>query len=380
MTPQDAATTLGATADARTAELDEQRRIPEDIDLAARTSGLYRSLVPEDMGGTGLGPLQWFHDGVELARHEPSLGWVVTQGAAELGWIAAGADEVWAKQLLADPAGASASTVAGMGTLVLGEEPTFEGRWTFNTGVHGATWVGGLAVVDGAVTAEGLPVLRWGWVPAERATIVDDWDPSGLRGTGSCTTVIEQQRIEPEWTFSPFETTEHDRGPFRVLVGNGLWPIGTSAAATQLGAACRAIDEARAIVETKAPPPTFQPLARNASVQRALIRAEGLWRASLASVEHELGAMWDEALADGSLSRDRRVALFAANLTASEQAQRIVTSMCEVTGTASVSRRHPLARARRDVEALAGHVSISGASIELAAQVSLGLLDSDIRV
>jgi alkylation response protein AidB-like acyl-CoA dehydrogenase len=380
MTPHDAATTLGSLADERTSELDDRRRIPEDIDRAARISGLYRSLVPEDMGGTGFGPLQWFHDGVELARHEPSLGWVVTQGAAELGWIAAGADPTWAKEVLSDPLGASASTVAGMGTLSLGDEPTFEGRWGFNTGVHGATWVGGLAIVDGAVTADGLPVLRWGWVPAERATILDDWDPSGLRGTGSSSIVIERQPIRPEWTFSPFDPTEHDRGPFRVLVGNGLWPIGTSAAATQLGAARRAIDEARAIVETKAPPPTFQPLALNASVQRALIRAEGLWRACHASVENELGAMWDEATRNGELARERRVALFAANVTASEQAQRIVASMCEITGTASVARSHPLARARRDIEALAGHVSVSGVSIELAAQVSLGLIESDIRV
>jgi indole-3-acetate monooxygenase len=377
----DVATALGITVDERADELDTLCRLPDDLYRAALESGLFRTLVPADMGGSGGDPIDWFHAGVELARHDPSLGWVVNQGAAELGWIAAGADPTWAKEVLSDPLGASASTVAGMGELVLDDPtPTLAGRWGFDTGARGATWIGGLAIVAGRSTPDGQPVLRWGWVPAERATILDDWDPSGLRGTGSSSIVIERQPVRPEWTFSPFEPTDHDRGPHRVLVGNGLWPIGTSAAATQLGAARRAIDEARAIVATKAPPPTYQTLAHNAAVQRALVRAEGLWSACHASVEHELGAMWDEAVAEGALTRERRVALFAANLTASEQAQQIVTSMCEITGTASVARMHPLARVRRDVEALAGHVSVSGVSIELAAQVSLGLIDSDIRV
>lgn len=378
---QRVATALGLAADERSAELDSLCRLPDDLYREALRSGLFRTLVPPDMGGTGDDPLAWFQAGVELARHEPSLGWVVTQGAAELGWIAAGADPTWAKEVLADPLGASASTVAGTGVLVLdGDDLTLEGRWGFDTGAHGATWIGGLAVVADQATEDGLPVLRWGWVPADRAQILDDWDPSGLRGTGSNSIVIERQPIRPEWTFSPFDVTDLDRGPHRVLVGNGLWPIATAAAATQLGAARRAIDEARAIVERKAPPPTFEPLARNAAVQRALVRAEGLWRSSSASVEHELGAMWDEAVRCGELSRDQRVHLFAANLTAAEHAERIVASMCEITGTASVARPHPLARARRDVEALAGHVSISGATIELAAQMSLGLIDADIRV
>ena len=109
------ATRLGAETDQRWTELDVGCRLPSDLYRAALVARLFRTLVPADMGGTGCSPVEWFEIGLELARHDPSLGWVVTQGAAELGWIAAGGDPDWATEVLSDPLGASASSVAGVG-------------------------------------------------------------------------------------------------------------------------------------------------------------------------------------------------------------------------------------------------------------------------
>lgn len=375
------ATDLGTQADARWTELDGHCRLPMDLYEAALAARLFRTLVPMDMGGTGGTPVDWFRLGVELATHEPSLGWVITQGAAELGWIAAGADPDWATEVLRDPLGSSASTIAGFGELTLdGPTASLRGRWSFNSGVHGATWIGGLSLVKGGSSPDGALEVRFGWVPAERAEIVEDWDPTGMRGTGSHSVIIAEQAIDPAWTFSPFDPTANDRGPHRCLVGNGNWPIAGAVAATQLGAARRALDEATRIVIDKAPPPDFTPLADNASVQRILVRAEGLWNACQASVERELDAMWDEATLHGELSAARRVALFAAHVTATEQSVSIVNTMCELTGTVAVDRTQPLSRSRRDTQALQGHLASNGASIERAAQVKLGLLLSDRRV
>lgn len=375
------ATLLGQDADRRWTELDEGRRIPADLYQAALAAGLFRTLVPAELGGTGGSPVDWFRIGLELAWHEPSLGWVVTQGAAELGWVAAGGDPAWAAELLADPLGSSASTIAGIGELALdGDTATVGGRWGFDTGCTGATWIGGLCIVAGAATPDGLPVLRIAWVPADRAEIADDWNPTGLRGTGSHSITIPTQVIERAWTFSPFEPTRNDRGAHRCLVGNGNWPIATSVAATQLGAARRALDEAREILVSKAPPPSFVPLAQNAAVQRAYLRAEGLWNACKASVETELASMWGEAQRDGELSRAQRVRLFAANATANEQAVAIIDSMCELTGTVTLDRTHPLSRCRRDAEVLRGHLATNGQSVEYGGAVALGVLAQETRV
>ena len=340
------ATLLGQDADRRWAELDDARRLPDDLYTAALAAGLFRTLVPDQLGGPGTTPLDWFRIGMELAWHEPSLGWVVTQGAAELGWLAAGADPAWATEVLADPLGSSATTLAGIGELTLnGSASTIAGHWAFDTGCTGATWIGGLCLVAGITTPGGLPEVRFGLVPAERAQIHDDWNPSGLRGTGSHSTTIA-----------------------------------TSVAATQLGAARRALDEAKELLVAKAPAPEFVPLARNAAVQRAYLRAEGMWNACRAGVEAELVAMWDEATRNEQLSTAQRVRLFAANATANEQAVAIIETMCELTGTASLDRAHPLSRCRRDAQVLRGHLAANGQSIEYGGQVALSVLAEQTRV
>ena len=372
---------LGAAADFRWTELDRARRVPQDLHDAAAAAGLFRQLVAPALGGDGRPPLEWFRTGMALARHEASFAWVVTQGAAELGWIAAGGDPTWAAEVLADPHGASASTVAGFGRLVIdGDHARFGGRWGFNTGSPNATWIGGLALVDGQLTDAGLPLVRWGWVPAARATVLDDWDPIGMRGTGSHSTVIEEQEIPMAWTFDPYTPTTNERGAHRCLVGNGNWPIATSIAAIQLGNARRALDEARAVIVAKAPPPDFVRLADTGAVQRQLVEAEGLWQAGVATVERELESMWAEASLLEELSPETRVALQRANLTADRLAVQAVDLACELSGTAWLLPGAVLGRCRRDTLALHGHVSVNGMSAEHGAKVDLGKMPASILV
>ena len=372
---------LGAAADSRWTELDRSRRVPQDLHDAAAAAGLFRQLVAPALGGDGRPPLEWFRTGMALARHEASFAWVVTQGAAELGWIAAGGDPTWAAEVLADPHGASASTVAGFGRLVIdGDHARFGGRWSFNTGSPNATWIGGLALVDGQVTDAGLPLVRWGWVPAAQATVLDDWDPIGMRGTGSHSTVIEEQEIPTAWTFDPYTPTTNERGAHRCLVGNGNWPIATSIAAIQLGNARRALDEARAVIVAKAPPPDFVRLADSGAVQRQLVEAEGLWQAGVATVERELASMWAEASLLEELSPESRVALQRANLTADRFAVQAVDLACELSGTAWLQPGAVLGRCRRDTLALHGHVSVNGMSAEHGAKVDLGKMPVSILV
>lgn len=371
----DTARTLGQEADRRWAELDAASELPTDLVHAALDAGLFRTLVPTELGGAATTPVDWFRIGVELARHEASLAWVVTQGAAELGWIGAGADERWATEVLADPRASSASSIAGLGELDAdGATVSFGGRWRFNTGCTGATWIGGLSLVAGRAET------RIAWVPADRAEIVRDWDATGMRGTGSHSTVVARQEIDLAWTFDVFSPTTNDRGPYRCLVGNGNWPIAGSVAAVQLGAARRALDEGHQLLLDKAPAPELTPLARNAAVQRAFARAEAVWNASVASVERELDAMWNEAHRDGTLSPERRYALFTANALASEQAAAVVESVSRLVGTVTLDRRHPLSRCRRDVDVLSTHLAVNGQALEYAGQIRLGLLDRHIRV
>jgi alkylation response protein AidB-like acyl-CoA dehydrogenase len=297
--------------------------------------------------------------------------------------------------VLADPLASSASTVAGVGSLRLdprnsditddSRSGTLSGAWGFDTGSRSATWIGGMVIVerpddDPDRRADGLPELRIAWVPAERATVVEDWDSTGLRGTGSHSIAIADQRIPWRWTVAWHEPTANDRGPHRVLVGNGNWPIATSVAAVQLGTARAALDEVRRLVVDKAPAPAFTPLVRNAAVQRCLVELEGAWLGAFAAVEREVETMWEEAEADGRLSTEQRVRLATVNAAANRTAAEVVDRACELAGTEVAKRTARLSRCLRDVHTLRGHVATNGAVQERAAQMDFGLLDDDMLV
>ncbi len=90
--------------------------------------------------------------------------------------------------------------------------------------------------------------------------------------------------------------------------------------------------------------------------------------------------MWDEARREGQLSAAQRVRLLAANVTANETAVEVIDTMCDLTGTASLDRAHPLARSRRDAQVLRSHISVNGQTAEYGGQVALGLLPEQVRV
>jgi alkylation response protein AidB-like acyl-CoA dehydrogenase len=360
--------------DERAEVLARARRLSDDLfELAAR-AGLFRQLIPVDLGGVDATPLDWFRTGLEIARHDASVSWVVTQGAAELGWIGAGGDPAWAAEVLADPMGTSASTIAGAGTLTPnGDIARLGGRWGFNTGCHHATWIGGLAVVLGPDGPADPPEMRFGWVPADRAEILDDWDPSGLVGTGSNSTVIPEQDVPMAWTLSTSVPTSNDRGPHRCVVGNGNWPIAVSVAAVQLGASRRALDELRQLLSTRNHKIDQQPLAADHGVQVELMDAEGQWQAARALVERELDSMWEQALEREELDIDQRVRLKLACTNANRAAMSVASTAMQLANTATIDPDLPLSRCVRDIQALQGHIGVGRATLELAAQMSLGI-------
>ena len=369
---------IGEDIERRSEELGETRRVPDDLYETIARCGLFRQLVPRELGGVGATPAEWFAHGVELASRDASVGWVVTQGAAELGWIANGGDPAWAAEVLADPLAASASTIAGLGTLTVdGDTGVLEGSWAFDTGCHGATWIGGMSAVlpvaDGAESE-----FRFAWVPADRAEILDDWNPTGLRGTGSNGIVIPNQTIPVAWTVSTFNPTENDRGPYRTMVGNGNWPIACSVAAVQLGASRRALDEAQLVLGRK-----FEmagPFTHNPGIQVDFMEVEARWHAAHALMERELATMWEHAERNGELPGTQRVRINQAATNANRTAVEVINVLTRLTGTTTVDPNHALSRCSRDVLALQGHIGTCRQSIEMAAEYQFGLRDTLLRL
>ena len=183
----------------RNAEEGERlRRMPEETLDALTESGLLRMRVPVRYGG-----YESDHGTVadvlaELARGDGSASWTASVWAISSFVVGMFPDEVQ-DEVFADPGTRVCGILSpsAMGTSTAGGI-TLDGRWTFNSGATQSTWNTVAAVVP---AGEGFqPVMTV--VPTADLQVVDDWHTSGMRASGSVTTIAEnlfvpQERVLP---------------------------------------------------------------------------------------------------------------------------------------------------------------------------------------
>src|SRR5262245_58480373 len=183
-----AARALAPRAAADGDEIERGRRLPERLAEAMRAAGLFRMLVPRRFGGAEA-HLATFAASVEaLATADGSTGWCLSQGAGSCFVVANQLAPEVAAEIVGDP-----DCVVAWGPGAGGRARPAEGgcritgRWSFASGCHHATWLGGAAVPVDA----GAESARTFMFPASSARILDTWHVSGLRGTGSDTYQVD---------------------------------------------------------------------------------------------------------------------------------------------------------------------------------------------
>ena len=377
---------LAPRLSARAGEADELRTLPPDLVADARAAGLFRLAMPRSLGGLELPPDAVVRIGEELCRADGSAGWtiMVGNGSAFLAWL----DPAAATELLAGQADVLCACVfAPTGRLTPDPAPAdppgpnsgfrLAGRWGLASGCLHVDWFVTGALVsesDGAeprmVPGRG-PDWRLAVFPAGAGAVVDNWDATGLRGTGSHDIVADAVPVLERHTMAPFSApARHDgplwRFPFFTLVG-------TLFVGFPLGVGRRALDELAGFAPTKFRPPGPGSIADDGDLQVALTRAEGGLQAARALVFDALGDMWRAACA-GDVPDDAQRARF---LLATQQAMYAATEAVDVayrfTGAAALRADHPVQRCFRDLHAGAQHIYFSPAAVKRFAKVRLGI-------
>ena len=118
----------------------------------------------------------------------------------------------------------------------------------------------------------------------------------------------------------------------------GAWFITIGAAATHLGLARRALDEARNELRGKADRYTQRPLLEHPATQRSLEAAEGLWFACRAGLREALAAMWESGLRGEPATADMRINARVAAVTAVQRGAEIVRAAYDASGASAVRR------------------------------------------
>jgi alkylation response protein AidB-like acyl-CoA dehydrogenase len=402
-----AARELASQLSARAGEADELRTMPPDLVAAARAAGLFRLAMPRALGGLELPPDEIVRIGEELCRADGSVGWtiMVGNGSAFLAWLdPAAATELLAGQTDvlcacvfaptgrltptgarsggggstgAGPTGAGSTGAGSTGARPDSTDSGFQlaGSWGLASGCLHADWfiTGGLVSDgDGPRLLPGLgPDWRLAVFPAGAGSVVDNWDATGLRGTGSHDIVADAVPVLERHTMAPFfSPARHDgplwRFPFFTLVG-------TLFVGFPLGVGRRALDELAAFAPTKFRPPGPGSIAEDGDLQVALTRAEGGLQAARALVFDALGEMWRSACAGDVPDVAQRARFLLATQQAMRAATEAVDTAYRYTGAAALRADHPVQRCFRDLHAGAQHIYFSPAAVKRYAKVRLGI-------
>jgi alkylation response protein AidB-like acyl-CoA dehydrogenase len=170
------------------ARIEAERRLPEEAVRALVDAGVFKLLVPRAYGGAEATAATLVSVLETIARADGSAGWCAMIGASS-GLMSAFLDDETARTIYAPDDAITGGVFAPMGraTPVDGGFRV-SGRWPFASGCEHAAWRMGGVVVSGAPAApgaSGAPDVRSVIFEASETRIVDTWNVSGLRGTGS---------------------------------------------------------------------------------------------------------------------------------------------------------------------------------------------------
>jgi len=366
---------VGRQADARAAETEGLRRLPDDLAAALVGTGVFRLCVPRRYGGAEAQLLETIEAIERLSYHDGSTGWCAMIGATT-GLTAAFLPPQFAREIYGDPAAVTGGYALPAGSALPVEGGLLvNGRWAWGSGLHHCTWIGGGCwVVDERGERAARPDdLAAPFVFFERSQVelLDTWRVAGLRGTGSTDYEVRDALVpEGRWVQLPVGQPQVDSPLYRVPLLSAL-ALGVSAVA--LGLARRAQDELVALAGGKRPAQSSRTLAERPVVQAQVARAEAAWRSAAAFVAEVVSEAWEAAGQGGPLGDEQVRRLRLAATDATWRAAAAVDLAYHAGGGSSIHEASPLQRVFRDVHVATQHGMVAERTYEPLGRMALGL-------
>lgn len=359
------------------AQAEAERCLPERLMERLTQAGLFSIYTPSAFGGLELPLPVALRVVEEVSRLDGSTGWTVALGFANDCFTSVLPDESAARVLH----NGSALIAGSPGFMVRAEAVTggyrLTGQWPFCSGAPNATWMSVAApIFDGETPRMGEhgPEMVFAFIPPGDVEIVDTWQVSGMRGTGS-------HDLRAQDVFVPTELT----GPFSMPAGPharrdsklARIPFITAICIAQspsvcLGIARRAIDEFRELAAQKERPFALK-LNEQVQAHVGVARAEALLRSARSYWYETVEDLWDSVERGQEISLEDRAGVRLAALTAAENSADAVDIVYRLAGSTAIFESSPLARCWRDVHAAAQHMQVQDGRWETAGRVLFGL-------
>ena len=207
-------------------------------------------------------------------------------------------------------------------------------------------------------------------MPISEVEIIDTWQVSGLRGTGSHDVAVHDLFVPEEravaLALDPGAANVQFRIPMFTLFGIALVPVA-------LGAARRAIDEVMATARGKTPMLSGSKLMDKPVFQHEMARAEGMLQAGRTYLYAAVGGLLEAASAGAEIDMAMRGRVKLACATATDFAAQATDIAYRLGGASALFETGALQRCFRDVHAVTQHFTIAASNYEVAGRVMLGL-------
>jgi indole-3-acetate monooxygenase len=351
-------------------------RLAPAVVEALHDAGLFRMMVPVELGGHGLTIPETIEIFQRVGALDASTGWTLTilaDGAEFARRLSREAHET----ICADPSGLVAGTLnpATARAEAVDGGYVFTGSATYLSGSAHARWVMAAAIVfdgEAPIVTDGLLEIRAGVFPIEQARNLDTWHVTGMRATGSNEYAFEGVEVDAGWTFEPLRPEVAGSDVFSCIP---LWAqLGAGLAANAVGAARNMIERFTDLAATKVPTGgNFSRLAERPPAQIALAEALGLYQAARAVLAETVRSNWERGVARLAFDNDVLARQRLGTVTAVRLAAQAIDLLHDAAGMNAVARDSVLDRCWRDVHTITQHIILSPARFEIAGRVLMGL-------
>jgi alkylation response protein AidB-like acyl-CoA dehydrogenase len=378
--PLDLARTLADDVRSCAATIEADRELPAHLFESLADAGLFHLLLPRSLGCAELDLPTYVRVIGELGLADASTAWVVSQCSVFATYAArmprAAARAIWIdppRSIVANTPLPTATATAVPG----GYRVT--GRQGFSTGCRHATWLAAQAPVtkNGAprLLEGGEPDIRYFFVPAVEASLLDTWQVRGMRGTGTHHFAVNDVFVPEERTVLVATPPLLEPGPLYQFPRTLLF--GSGDAAVALGVARAALDAFIDLASIKSPRQTSGLLRDQILAQTDVGRAHSELRAGRALLHETVHEVWAAVKARGTITLDERVAMRMAITHPIRLAIQIIDALYNTAGATAIYESHPLQRYFQDVHVLSQHLQGRVAHYTLVGRHWLGLAVDD---
>ena len=358
--------------------IERERRIPEDVLDALHEARLFRLLIPRSCDGEEVEPATLFQVVEAVAQGDASVGWCMGQGSGVSMGAAYVKPEV-ARTVFGDERAVAATGPNNPKATALVCEGGYRvtGEWSFASGSRHSAWLFGHATVcepggKPRVGPDGKPLeLRTLLFPKSSATMNDDWNVIGLKGTGSVSYSVKDLFVTDDFSFTrESDADRREPGPLYRFSMFNMFGVGFSGVA--LGIARRALDDFIKLALIKKPYAATELLCDNNVIQSQVGLSEARLQSSRTYVIETYRRLYQSVAQGLRFTQDMRIANRIVTCYAIQQAREVVNFVYHAAGATAIFESNPFERRFRDLHTVTQQGQGQYSNFETLGQTLMG--------